>query len=525
MRKLKERISYMEQEDVILKQQLWERNSLISAYYMPVNDDRISGLHQHLITLYNPLEEQLKTLLAEKQTAALEHEKATTKLQTKIAKMERKMGQIVDQYKHIWSLYCNFAYDERDKLHAQIVKWKKKCGVQHYVRSTPSSNTVHEQRLVRYTLQLGSEGLDKNMLPQEYFDPGFTRGAHAATHLALQKLWPDLWQHHWWQVAWIGLSVPMLTGEGEIGMDPEQRAESNERLEEFERELRILDEETERRWSEMFDRDDLDSDDEEDGASDSSIEEGNSAGSDEDTDETSPPHSKPASPKPKVEKAEDEADRHDSEPQSEEEDAVASDNDTNQAAEDHEPEAKCDDATSKTSEDTAVQDEDGMPAFFKKKLAKVAAGEEKNKQLVGYISDDEIDQEGFMAQYGRDVDGKSNTTCCTQNGTNVLPGLDDEDREIENGATERGESNEAARSDESTAAEDEATLHLKLEGHHDDALSKHTAQPTMSLRSSSRSLLALWRANTTRYKWEYALWNEKTKKDYHKAMVAQLNGH
>jgi hypothetical protein len=143
-----------------------------------------------------------------------------------------------ERVEHIWSLYCDFAYSEWDKLHAQIAKWKKKCGVEHYVRPKP---TVHEQRLVRYALRLGSEGLDKNMLPQKYTNPDFARGAHAATHLALQKLWPDLWQHHWWQAAWIQLSVPIVTGEGEITNDPKQRAEGNGRLEEFERELGGLD--------------------------------------------------------------------------------------------------------------------------------------------------------------------------------------------------------------------------------------------------------------------------------------------
>jgi hypothetical protein len=105
---------------------------------------------------------------------------------------------------------------------------------------------------------------------------------------------------------------------------------------------------------------------------------------------------------------------------------VASDDDVNQAADDREPDAKCGDAISKTGEDTAVQDEDGMSAFFKKKLAIVAAAEERNMQLVGFISDDEIDQKSFLAQYRRDVDGKSNTICCTQNGTNVLPDLEDD---------------------------------------------------------------------------------------------------
>jgi hypothetical protein len=143
-----------------------------------------------------------------------------------------------ERVERIWSLYCDFAYSERDKLHTQIAKWKKTCGVEYYVRPKP---TVHEQRLVRYALQLGSEGLAKNMLPQKYPNPDFARGAYAATHLALQKLWPDLWQHHWWQAAWIQLSVPMVTGEGEITNVPKQRAEEDGRLEEFERELGGLD--------------------------------------------------------------------------------------------------------------------------------------------------------------------------------------------------------------------------------------------------------------------------------------------
>jgi hypothetical protein len=152
--------------------------------------------------------------------------------------------------------------------------------------------------------------------------------------------------------------------------------------------------EMERRWREMFGREDLDTDDEESEASAStsgSSEKEDSAGSEEDTDETSPPHSKLASPKPKAEKADDEADFHNIEPQSEEEDAVVPDNDINQAAYDREPEAESVDANSQTADNTAVQDEDGMPEFFKKMLAEFTAAEEQNKQLGEYISDDEID--------------------------------------------------------------------------------------------------------------------------------------
>jgi hypothetical protein len=96
----------------------------------------------------------------------------------------------------------------------------------------------------------------------------------------------------------------------------------------------------------------------------------------DETDGSTPPRSKPASPEPNEEHPKPENDseclRHG---------------------------IDYDDAVSRE-----VEDADGMPAFINKKLTKTTAQEETNEQLAGYVPDEEIDEKGFLAQYGQGVD-------------------------------------------------------------------------------------------------------------------------
>ena len=80
--------------------------------------------------------------------------------------------------------------------------------------------------MLQYALEEDSNGIDKDHLPREYFDPAFIRGFHPATSFALRKFWPDLWQYHVSHAAWIEPTVSLLTEAGEINLDEDTRAAS-----------------------------------------------------------------------------------------------------------------------------------------------------------------------------------------------------------------------------------------------------------------------------------------------------------
>ncbi|EFQ87680.1 hypothetical protein PTT_16719 [Pyrenophora teres f. teres 0-1] len=181
---------------------------------------------------------------------------------------------------------------------------------------------------------------EKDMLPKEYFDTYFLRGYNQAVDVALHKLWPDFYQYLHEYAAWVEPTVPLLTGEGEIFMSPAIRAASDGRLQEFEVELKALDEQMQeaRNW-----RLDIGSDDEysdkEDIVSSNSLCSGEASHS-------SPPTSKSNSPEP--EKA--------SEKQLENDDEFAT-----------------------------AEYEDGMPAFAKKLRASISTQGDENELLAGCV--------------------------------------------------------------------------------------------------------------------------------------------
>jgi hypothetical protein len=219
------------------------------------------------------------------------------------------------------------------------------------------------------------------MLPKEYFDPDFLKGCHSAVGMALRKLWPDFWQYLEEHAAWVPLTVPLLTGEGEIVMDEGTRAASNERLEKFKEELRLLDEKLEVAHRKMFDVEDtLDSDDNSDddgGDSDDSkdlaeVDARTNTPSSNNTNDTSPPSSKSNST------------------------AIEEIFGAN-----HPHLGDNQDSVTDTLED------DELPTFAKNILARISAQEAENEQLAGYVADADIDQGAFLARYGRGIEGTS----------------------------------------------------------------------------------------------------------------------
>jgi hypothetical protein len=95
---------------------------------------------------------------------------------------------------------------------------------------------VHDRRILYYALSEGRQGFAIQNLPPEYKDKTFLRGIHPAVECALRKLWPEFWEclcAEDEEKNWIPLTVPILTGNGPIVLDPETLAASNGCLEKF----------------------------------------------------------------------------------------------------------------------------------------------------------------------------------------------------------------------------------------------------------------------------------------------------
>jgi hypothetical protein len=200
--------------------------------------------------------------------------------------------------------------------------------------------------------------------------------------MALRKLWPDFWRYLEEHAAWVPLTVPLLTGEGEIVMNEATRAASNERLEELKEELRLLDEKLEEAHRKMFDIEDTsdsdDDDDDEEGYSDDSkdlaaVDARTNTPCSNNTNDTSPPSSKRKSTAPEEIG---EGLRANNPQLSDSQDLV-----------------------------TETQENNELPAFAKKMPANISAQEAENEKLTGYVADADIDQEAFLARYGRGIEG------------------------------------------------------------------------------------------------------------------------
>jgi hypothetical protein len=294
---------------------------------------------------------------------------------------ERKIENWRSLFKDLETHFWDVAVNEHDMLHEELAHWKKKCGKEHFYSSAPSSRLVHDRRLLQYALLEGTHGLNRSMIPKEYFDPDFLKGCHSAVEMALRKLWPDFWRYLNEHAAWVPLTVPLLTGEGEILMDDATRAESDARLETFKEELKTLDEKLEEAHRKAF-HIEADSDSEEsegsheeddsDDSKDHAAARSNTPGSDN-TEDTSPPSSVRTRKMKDVE-------------------AGTSEHDDSQ--------------DEQAEEFTETQEKDELPAFAKKIMARISAQEVENEQLAGYVANQDIDEEPFLAQYGQDITSK-----------------------------------------------------------------------------------------------------------------------
>ncbi|KAF1837817.1 hypothetical protein BDW02DRAFT_81276 [Decorospora gaudefroyi] len=242
----------------------------------------------------------------------------------------------------------------------------------------------------------GREGLDKKLLPAEYFDKEFLRSCHPATELAMRKLWPNLWQFHVAsETVWTEPTVPLLTGAGEIILDSEVLAQSDGRLEKFEEELKMLDEELEEKHRKLFDIDTELGDDEDDSDETTESDSRSNPPPSEKTGNSSPPPSK----------------------------STPSELETGEAKQRHPHESEHNDTKDQEEHD------DGLPSFIKNLRARIRAQESVNEQLASYVSNEEIDQDVFLAQYGQSVydDVLDQQESCEANQPNNLsPNVDDE---------------------------------------------------------------------------------------------------
>jgi hypothetical protein len=167
-------------------------------------------------------------------------------------------------------------------------------------------------------------------------------------------------------------------------MDKATRTASNERLEEFKEELRLLDEKLEEAHRKMFDIEDTsDSDD------DSDDDEGESDDS-KDLAEVDARTNTPCS-----------NNTYDTWPSSSKSNSTASGEVGEGLRVNHPQLGDSQDVVTETRE------EDELPTFAKKMLACICAQEAENEQLTGYVADADIDQEAFLARYGQGIEGTS----------------------------------------------------------------------------------------------------------------------
>ena len=391
-------------QEKVLEDQIQNCHALVSATNT-TSSPHAFEMHRLILTQIHQLQTENRKLIAEKYELLKDVDRYKREALDTRAKCERRVDNYRSWYKDFEMHYWHVAVVERDSLHEELSYWKKKCGKEHFYSSTASSRLVHDRRLLQFALR-EDHGLTKSMLPKEYFDPDFLKGCHSAVELALRKLWPDFWLYLEGHAAWVPLTVPLLTGEGEIVMDEATRAASNARLAEFKKELEELDEKLEEAHRKMFDIDDgSDSDEEEkteeeDDSDDSKDCVGaptNTPGSHE-TDDTSPPSSKRRS-----------HERGDP-------------NDSTKVDGCHP-----DDGQNSTAiGNKEAQEYDELPGFAKTMLARISAHEAENEQLAGYVADEDIDQDAFLAQYAQVITGKP---CCRTSQlssvTNTLAGSQD----------------------------------------------------------------------------------------------------
>ncbi|KAI4912957.1 hypothetical protein J4E85_010932 [Alternaria conjuncta] len=384
---LERKVQSLEAQEKLLEDQIQNCHALVSATHT-TSSPHAFEMHRLILTQIHPLQTENRKLIAEKYELLKDVDMFKLEALDTRAKCERRIDNYRAWYKDFEMHYWHVAVVERDSLHEELAYWKKKCGKEHFYSSTASSRLVHDRRLLQFALR-EDHGLTKSMLPKEYFDPDFLKGCHSAVELALRKLWPDFWQYLEGHAAWVPLTVPLLTGEGEIVMDEATRAASNARLAEFKKELEALDEKLEEAHRKMFDIDDgSDSDEEE-----KTDEEDDSDGSKEhigtprntpgshDTGDTSPPSSKRIS-----------HERGDP-------------NDSAKADGCHPDDGQ--DSTAIGEEEAREYDE--LPAFAKTMLARISAHEAENEQLAGYVADEDIDQDAFLAQYGQGITGSQDS--------------------------------------------------------------------------------------------------------------------
>jgi len=392
-RRLTFEVSLLKQDQQLLQEQLEVCNQYI---YAPKNSD--SASIQQLYTLINAkvytLQVQNRQLLATELRLTQELEETKSTLQDKLAKLERKAASVIDTYTDLDTLYWDVAVHQHDQLHEELAKYKQKCGEEHYFKSYPSSRLVHERRMLQFALMYDSEGINKSKLPREYYDPAFMQGFHPATALALRKLWPDLWQFHVDKAAWIEPTVNLLTENGEINMDENARAASNGRLEAFKKELEVLDQQLHQRRRNMRDLD---------WEPEHGILPGTCTGPDREDGTSSSSSSS--------------SDAHELEDSSDEPQALSpedtdhtSDTSSSEALKllfPEEPEISDLEYNTSTSELMTMDEYDALPAFAKKIAARVSTQEKELKHIAGWVPDEDIDEEAFLAKHGQALHDES----------------------------------------------------------------------------------------------------------------------
>ncbi|KAI4918676.1 hypothetical protein J4E90_003063 [Alternaria incomplexa] len=380
---LERKVQSLKAQEKILEDQIQNCHALVSATHT-TSSPHAFEMHRLILTQIHPLQTENRKFIAENHKLLKDVDRFKLEALDTRAKCECRIDNYRAWYKDFEMHYWHVAVVERDSLHDELAYWKKKCGKEHFYCSTASSRLVHDRRLLQFALR-EDHGLTKSMLPKEYFDPDFLKGCHSAVELALRKLWPDFWQYLEGHAAWVPLTVPLLTGEGEIVMDEATRAASNARLAEFKKELEQLDEKLEEAHRKMFDIDDgsdsneeekTDEEDDSDGSKEQIGTPCNTPGS-HDTDGTSPPSSKRRS-----------HERGDP-------------NDSTKADGCHPDDGQ--NPTAIGGEEAREFDE--LPAFAKTMLARISAHEAENEQLAGYVADEDIDQDAFLAQYGQGITG------------------------------------------------------------------------------------------------------------------------
>jgi hypothetical protein len=378
--RLERTVQKLESQEKILMDQIQNCHTLVEAANT-ISNPHAAEMHRLILAQVHPLQTQSRKLISENCNLLNDIDRCKDETLETRATWERKIENwrslFMDLETHFWDVAVN----EHDMLHSELARWKKKCGKEHFYSSAPSSRLVHDRRLLQFALLGGTPGLTKSMIPKEYFDPDFLKACHSAVEMALRKLWPDFWRYLNEHAAWVPLTVPLLTGEGEILMDDATRAESDARLETFKEELKTLDEKLEEAHRKAFDIEaDSDSEEsegshEEDDSDDSkehAAARSNTPGSDN-TEDTSPPSSVHTREMKDVA-------------------AGTSEHDDSQDGQ--------------AEEFTETPENDELPTFAKKMLARISAQEVENEQLAGYIADQDIDEEAFLAQYGQDITSK-----------------------------------------------------------------------------------------------------------------------